>query len=61
VTGQEFNIDRVFRLVMHTKMLKKAYLKRHDEKEVNEATLHSIFNALIVGDQQLMKLYEKTL
>lgn len=55
-----FNASRVFNLVMHNKMLRKAYLKRHDEKEVNEATLQSIYNALIVGDPQLMKLYEQT-
>lgn len=56
----DFNTIRVYNLVMHHKMLKKAYLKRHDEKTVDEATLQSIYNALIVGDSQLMKLYEQT-
>jgi len=56
----EFNPERVFRLVSHNRLLKKAYAKRHPDNEKNEETLLSIFNALIVGDKQLCELYAKT-
>jgi len=60
MTGLEFDSERVFRLVSHNRLLKKAYGKKHPNNEKNEDTLRSIFNALIVGDSQLTELYSKT-
>jgi hypothetical protein len=56
----DFEPNRVLKLVRNNRILKKVYDKHHPSDNRNDAALKSIFNALIVGDKQLMSLYEQT-
>lgn len=60
VDPKEFNADRVLKLVRSNRLLGKAYEKHHPRDNRNEAALKSIFNALVVGDNHFMSLYENT-
>lgn len=57
---ENFNADRTLKLVRSDKILRKVYGKRHPGNNRNDATLRSIYNALIKGDKAMMALYIQT-
>ncbi len=57
---QEFNPDRVLKLVRSDKALQKIWQRVHPHDNRNNAALRSIYNALIVGDRKYMEIYVQT-
>jgi len=57
---QEFNPDRVLRMVRNDKVLNKIWQRVHPQDNRNNAALRSIYNALIVGDRKNMDTYTQT-
>jgi hypothetical protein len=57
---QEFNPDRVLRMVRNDKALQKIWQKVHPQDNRNNAALRSIYNALILGDRKNMEVYIQT-
>jgi len=57
---EEFNPDRVRKLVESDRILKGAYERTNRRTNRGEPSLRAIFNALIKNDKKFMELYLKT-
>lgn len=60
MTTEDFNADRVRKLVQSDKILKRAYELTNRRTNRGEASLRAIFNALIKNDKKFMELYLQT-
>lgn len=60
MTTEDFNADRVRKLVESDRILKGAYERTNRRTNRGEASLRAIFNALIKNDKKFMELYLQT-
>jgi len=60
ITSEDFNPERVQRLIKNNKILHKAYLRQTKGKKGGPEVLKVLFNALIRPDRNFMEEYQKT-
>jgi hypothetical protein len=61
MTTEDFNLERVKRLVNGNSILKRVYENTNRRSNRGEASYRAIFNALIVRDKVFMALYQQTI